>query len=77
MYVVFLLFFNEVRACTCVYFLQSKICHAEKRDLSNLAHIYLFYSYTVVEFTQGHSEMLLLPVPFELCMCPDEYLFCF
>lgn len=36
----------------CVFFLQNKICHAgEHCDLSNLAHIYLFYSYTDVEFT--------------------------
>lgn len=33
-------------------FLQNKICHAGERcDLSNLAHIYLFYGYTDVEFT--------------------------
>lgn len=60
----------------CVFFLRNKICHTGERcDLSNLAHIYLFYSYTDVEFTRGHSEMLLLPVPFELCMCPDKCFF--
>lgn len=67
MYVLFFIL-NEVCVCTYVYiFYEIRLCHAEERcDLSNLAHIYLFYSFTDVEFTRGHSEMLLLPVPFEL-----------
>lgn len=76
MYVLFFIL-NEVCVCTYVYiFYEIRLCHAEERcDLSNLAHIYLFYSFTDVEFTRGHSEMLLLPVPFELCMCPEKYFF--
>lgn len=63
---IFFFFFNEI----------CKICHGGERcDLSNLAHIYLFYSYTDVKFTWGRSEMLLLPVPFELCMCPYKCFF--
>lgn len=55
----------------CVYIFYRIRCHAEEHcDLPNIAHIYLF-SYTVVEFTRSCSEMLLLPVPFELCICPD------
>ena len=56
-----------------VFFYKNKVCHAEEHcDLSYLAHIYLFYSYTGVEFTWGHSEKLLLPVPSELCMRPEK-----
>jgi len=60
----------------CLFFYKNKVCHAEEHcDLSYLAHIYLFYSYTGVEFTWGHSEKLLLPVPSELCMRPEKMLF--
>lgn len=38
--------------CVSFFFLQSKVCHTgEHCDLSNLAHIYLFYSFTDVVFT--------------------------
>lgn len=65
----------------CVYarmciFVHNRIWHAgEGGDLSNPAHTYLFYSQTGVELTRGHSETLLLPVPFEQCMCPDQGFF--
>lgn len=73
----FFFILSEVCVCTYVFFfLQSKIFHrGEHCDLFNLAHIYLFYSYTDVKFTWGRSEMLLLPVPFELCICPYKFFF--
>lgn len=60
----------------CVFFVHSGIQQAgEGCGLSNLAHTYLFYSQTGVELTRGHSETLLLPVPLERCMCPDQGFF--
>lgn len=41
-----------MHVCVFSFVLQNKICHrGECCDLFNLAHIYLFYSYTDVKFT--------------------------
>lgn len=59
----------------CLFFLQNKVCHAEKYcDLSNLAHIYL----TVILMLNSHEviqKSFYFLCLFELCMCPEECFF--